>query len=59
MYDRKNIQVRLRPGLHDQIKERAEEKDLSINEWINKAVEHALLKGGATIKDITTKETTL
>lgn len=42
MYARKNIQTRLRPGLHEEIKLRAEATGLSVNEWINRAIEYAL-----------------
>lgn len=57
MYDRHNILLRFRNGLHEKVKERAAEKGISINEWLNRAIEFALLQEEAEL--VETRKVTL
>lgn len=52
MYDRHNTLLRYRSAhLHEMVKQRAEETGISINEWINRAMEYALLQDHAEITE--------
>lgn len=60
MYPRTNFLLRLRPDLHNQVKERADYLGISINEWINRAVEKALIDApGASLTVTETRKVQL
>lgn len=45
--DRPQIHLRLRdPQMKADIERRAAERGISVNEWLNRAISHSLLKGG-------------
>lgn len=50
---KKQVNIRMEDDLHSQIKERAEAVGLSVNEWVNRAIEHALATKGARLKVVT------
>lgn len=56
---RDQVMVLLREGLKAKVVERAEAGEMSMNEWLNRAVEFALLKGGTELTHTTTKKVTL
>lgn len=56
---RKQIPLRMNPALFEQIAERAKERNLSINEWCNRALISALASKADKIRVTETKEYTL
>jgi predicted HicB family RNase H-like nuclease len=56
---RKQVLLRLEADLYEKVKVRAEEKGLSMNEWLNRAIDYAIVRAAPSMTVTETKKVDL